>query len=274
MTGGGRVALVVAYDGSRFFGWQRQDRSEHRTVQGDLESALGRLHGQPVSLHGASRTDAEVHARAQVAHAELPGRDRYPPDTLRYRLNGQLGKDLRVRAVIAVPAGFHARKAALRKDYEYRFHVSPVGDPFVERQVFHVTRPLDLAAMREAARSFVGTHDFAAMRSLGSSVESTVREVLRCELTGDAPDVRIVVEGTGFLRHQVRAMAGCLLEVGRGRRPPAWVAEVLEGRDRSRAAANLPGHGLTLVAVCYPAPLQALLDAALAREHAFPGAQP
>lgn len=266
-----RVALVLAYDGTSFEGWQRQDGSSARTVQGELEHALSRLTGAPVGVHGASRTDSGVHARMQVAHADLVGPRSFPPDNLRYRLNGMLAADLRVRAVVTVPEAFHARVSATGKSYAYRLRVAPVADPFSSRFALHVPRALDLGRMRAAARHFEGERDFAALRSLGSSARTTVRRVTRCAVVGDAPELRLEVEGTGFLRHMVRALAGCLLEVGHGRREPGWVAEVLASADRGRAAANAPAHGLCLERVAHEEPFGTLILRALDAEDRFSG---
>ena len=252
-----RVALVLAHDGTDFAGWQSQPGL--RTVQGLLEAALSTACGRRVVPHASGRTDSGVHAEGQVAHAEVGDRWHADPMGLRGRLAGLLDPDLRVRAVVPVDECFDARKSALSKRYRYRMHLASLASPLTWRYRTLVSTELDLGAMGEAAARFVGERDFAALQTTGSSVQTTVREVSRCALEGERPEVDLVVEGTGFLRHMVRAIAGCLIEVGRGRREPAWIEEVLAGGDRRRAAANAPAQGLCLESVTYPEPWSSLI---------------
>lgn len=260
-----RLALVLAYDGTDFAGWQRQEDGR-RTVQGELEAGLGRLLGKPASVHAASRTDAGVHAHAQVAHVDVPDPARWLGLELRRRLNGVLPADLRVRAVASMDPAFHARRSAIAKRYEYRLRLAPADDPLTARFRAHVGFRVDPDAMRVASGAFLGRRDFAALRSEGSSARTTVREVTRCEVRGVPPEVDVLVEGSGFLRHMVRALVGCLVEVGRGRRPAAWIEDVLGAADRGAAGPNVEAKGLHLVGVAYGLPHQAALDAALAAE--------
>jgi tRNA pseudouridine38-40 synthase len=253
-----RVAFVVAYEGTGFAGWQSQVGV--RTVQGELELALSTLcGGQRVVVEGSGRTDAGVHALAQVAHADLA----QVPTNLRYRLNSMLEGDLRVLGAASVDAGFHARNSTVGKVYRYRIERSSVASPFSRHLNLHVEAPLDLAAMAAAARLFVGERDFASLQSTGSSVVTTRREILRCEIEGEPPQISVVVEGSGFLRHMVRAIVGSLLLVGRGQRRPEWIADVLDAKDRSAAGPNAPAHGLFLESVRYPARWQQVLDASM-----------
>jgi tRNA pseudouridine38-40 synthase len=252
-----RVALVLAHDGTDFAGWQLQPGL--RTVQGVLAEALSTTCGREVLPQASGRTDAGVHAEAQVAHADVAERWGGDPDGLRRRLNALLPADLRVRACVPVGPGFDARKSARSKRYRYRWHVGATASPFTSRH-------RALVGMRDAAGRFVGERDFASLQTAGSSVETTVRSVTRCEVLGAEPEVALVVEGSGFLRHMVRAVAGCLLEVGRGRRPPRWIDELLAARDRAAAAANAPARGLCLEAVEYPEPWGVMIDRALAEQ--------
>lgn len=253
-----RVALVLAHDGTDYAGWQFQPGL--RTIQGALEEALSTACGRRVVPHASGRTDSGVHAEGQVAHADVTPRWHAEPTGLRGRLAGLLDPDLRPRAVVPVDERFDARKSALSKRYRYRLHLASLASPLTWRFRTHVSTQLDLEAMADAAGRFLGERDFAALQTTGSSVKTTVREVTRCELEGERPEVDLVVEGTGFLRHMVRAIAGCLLEVGRGRREPGWIDELLEGRDRREAAANAPARGLCLESVAYPEPWRALID--------------
>jgi len=259
-----RVALVLAHDGTNFSGWQFQP--DTRTVQGLLEQELSKLCGRRVVPEASGRTDAGVHALAQVAHAEVGERWSSDPGGLRHRLDSMLPDDLAVRAVVAVDASFDARKSAISKRYRYGLHVAAGTSPFSVRFRTHVGVALDVAAMASAAPRFVGERDFAALQTTGSSVKTTVREITRCELLGVGPEIDLVVEGTGFLRHMVRALAGCLLEIGRGKREPEWIDEVLGSCDRKRAAANAPPQGLCLESVFYPEPWATAIAEALASQ--------
>lgn len=245
-----RLAFVVAHDGTDFAGWQLQP--DCRTVQGVLEEALERICGMPVRLHASGRTDAGVHAEGQVAHADVPDSWADEVRELRHRMNSVLDDDVRVRAVAAVTADFHARRSAVGKRYRYGLHVAPVASPFTRRHRHHVPRLLDLEAMSRAAREFEGRRDFASLQSTGSSARTTLRELTSCAVRGRAPEIDVIVEGSGFLRHMVRALVGSLVEVGRGRRPPEWIAEALEAKDREAAGPNLPPTGLFLERVIYP----------------------
>jgi tRNA pseudouridine38-40 synthase len=242
------LKLTLAYDGTRFVGWQRQ--AEGDSIQGLLEAALARLEGAPVTAHGAGRTDAGVHALGQVASVSVSAA--HPPATLVRALNAHLPPDIRVTAVEDVAADFHARFSASGKTYRYVLDTAPIADPFTRQYAWHLPEALDLPAMAAAAAALVGTHDFAAFQSVGTELRTTVRTLLRAGVTGAAGQ-RVCCEfaGDGFLRHQVRAMVGTLLEVGRGRRSPATMASLLAGGRRADAGATAPPHGLFLVAVDY-----------------------
>jgi tRNA pseudouridine38-40 synthase len=241
------LKLTLAYDGTRFVGWQRQ--AEGESIQGLLEEALARLEGAPVSVAGAGRTDAGVHAEGQVATATVlfP----HDPAVVLRALNAQLPPDVRVVAAEDAPAGFHARFDARSKSYRYQLANTPVMSPFLRAYAWHVPEPLDDGAMREAAAALIGTHDFAAFQSAGSDVATTIRTIARSELASRGHLLVYEVSGSGFLRHMVRAIAGTLVEVGRGWRAPGDVRALLEGGSRSRAGATAPAHGLVLVKVEY-----------------------
>jgi tRNA pseudouridine38-40 synthase len=241
------LKLTLAYDGTRFVGWQKQAGGE--SIQGLLEGAMSRLEGAPVTVHGAGRTDAGVHAESQVASARVTLA--HDAATIVRALNAILPPDVRVNAVEDVAADFHARFSAREKAYRYRIANVAVMSPFVRAYAWHVPEPLDLAAMRDAAAAVVGTHDFAAFQSAGSDVATTERTVTRSEFVDRDGLLAYEIAGTGFLRHMVRAIVGTLVEVGRGRRPSTDVQAVLAGRSRREAGATAPAHGLTLVKVEY-----------------------
>lgn len=240
--------ITVAYDGGPFVGWQRQ--AEGTSIQGLIEEALAELDGREVSVAGAGRTDAGVHAFAQVASFTLV-RDT-PPDVVIRSLNGKLPPEIRVRAAEEVPASFHARFDATSKRYRYRMWNADVLNPFERAYVWHVPGALDVAAMAEAARFVEGRHDFAAFQTVGGAGGPTVRVVTLSRITtGDDGLVTYEVEGDGFLRHMVRAIVGTLVDVGRGRRSPEWMRDLIASRDRSQAGRTAPANGLFLVCVGY-----------------------
>jgi tRNA pseudouridine38-40 synthase len=250
------VKLTVAYDGTRLVGWQRQADGE--SVQGLLEEALARFEGAPVSVQGAGRTDAGVHAFGQVASVRLTCE--HEAATLTRALNAQLPEDVRVLSVEDVASDFHARFSARAKTYNYHIGNAPIATPFGRTYVWHIAEPLEIGAMQHAAAMLVGTHDFAAFRSAGSDTAGTIRTVTRSQLAWREPSSvphessRVLVyevSGNGFLRHMVRAIVGTLVEVGRGRRAPEAIAALLDGGSRAEAGATAPPHGLFLVGVDY-----------------------
>lgn len=254
-----RLLLRVAYDGTAYAGWQRQANGP--SIQAALEHALAPLAGGEVTVAGAGRTDAGVHADGQAAHVDLP--DGLDPDVVVRATNARLPADIRVRSAAIVPEHLHARFSAQSKTYRYAWFVSRVGHPLLARTHFLVSPPLDLVAMAAAATRLEGTHDFAAFQSTGSPVSSTVRTItgvdlgvrpgadIGLQLADDERVVELEIRGDGFLRHMVRAVAGTLLEIGYGRRPSDDIARLLAGAPRGEAGPNAPPHGLTLLRVEY-----------------------
>ena len=254
-----RLRLDLAYDGTGFHGWAAQP--ELRTVQGDLETALATVLRRPVSVTCAGRTDTGVHARGQVVHLDVDaevltaaaGRSTDPPaEALRRRLNGVLDGDVRALRAVVAPDAFDARFSALWRRYVYRLCDEPARlDPLTRGFVVAWPRPLDVHAMNEAASRLVGEHDFAAFcrRRTGAT---TVRELveLRVERTPDGLDA--TVRADAFCHSMVRALTGCLVAVGEGRRPAGWAGEVLVRGRRDPAVTVMPAHGLTLEEVRYP----------------------
>ena len=241
--------LTLEYDGGGFAGWQIQ-RSGTRTVQGALEVALERVTGCAVRVIGSGRTDAGVHAEGQVASVRVE--TSLAPEALQRALNGVLPADVAVQAVAVAPEGFDARRAARSKLYRYLIWNGASRSPLRTPRAWHVRPPLDLAAMEQAAKVFLGTHDFASFQAAGSAVRTTVRTLSRFDVEGcSRGEIRLFVEGDGFLRHMVRTLAGTLVEVGRGRRAEAALTAVLAARDRRRAGPTAPAAGLTLVRVDY-----------------------
>jgi tRNA pseudouridine38-40 synthase len=245
------LKLLLAYDGTDFHGWQRQ--AGVRTVQEDVETVLRRVLGHPLHLHGASRTDAGVHARGQVASVLTSSP--IPIENLRRAIGCRLPPDVALLHAAVVPREFQASAAALGKLYRYRIF-SAAGRPvetLAARYTWHVWYPLDLDRMRAAAAMLVGTHDFAAFASQGSPRYSTVRTVRRIGVRRCVDVVQLDVEGDGFLYNQVRNMVGTLVEIGRGHWPAEHAAEILASHDRRRAGPTAPPQGLCLQWVRYAA---------------------
>lgn len=244
------LKITLQYDGTDFVGWQRQDAGV--SIQGLLEDALVPIEGSAVVVHGAGRTDAGVHALAQVATFGLRGA--IDPATLTRALNGVLPPAVRVTAAEEVDPGFHARFSATGKVYEYRVVNAPFVSPFLHKYTWHVPAPLDLDAMRHASRLLVGTRDFEAFQGTGSSVASTTRTVHSLDWEGgvgcDVPTV-MRIAGNGFLRHMVRNIAGTLVDLGSGRWQASDLAAILDSRDRAKAGRTAPARGLFLVRVLY-----------------------
>ena len=251
------IKLTLAYDGTDFVGWQRQARG--RSIQGELERALAEIEGRPLAVAGAGRTDAGVHALGQVASVQIAHAIETP--ALVRALNAGLPPDIRLLAAEAVGADFHARYAARRKTYRYWLTSGPVASPFTRRYAWHVRKPLDVDAMREAAALLAGRHDFAAFQAVGTEVASTVRTLHAVDVgfgpafasppAAPAPALTIDVVGDGFLRHMVRNIVGTLVEVGAGRVQASRISAIVASRARRCAGPTAPPRGLFLVAVDY-----------------------
>ena len=241
------IKLTVAYDGTDFVGWQRQENGE--SIQELIETALSDIENAPVTLHGAGRTDSGVHALAQVASARIASP--IPDAQLARALNAHLPPAIRVTRVDTMADDFHARFSAVAKSYEYRIWNGPVLPPFIRLYAWHIPEPLDAAAMREATDAIVGEHDFCAFRGARAVNHTTVRTIRRAAWTTDGPALTFHIGGTGFLRYMVRSLAGTLVEIGRGARPVGDMARLLSAPDRSAAGRTAPPHGLFLVEVEY-----------------------
>ncbi|MCA8973471.1 MAG: tRNA pseudouridine(38-40) synthase TruA [Planctomycetes bacterium] len=241
--------LTIAYEGTRYAGWQRQ--LGQVTVQAMLERAFAAIDCPDTHVEGAGRTDSGVHAVGQCAHAVIARP--FPPARLQLALNGNLPRDIAVQKVQPVPDGFHARFHARGKRYVYRCVVSTVR-PAIGRQLFHwIRRPVDLTAMRAAAAHLLGTHDFASFSSNPGypRPRGTVRTLQHVHLVRRPHGFDFAVQGNGFLYNMVRALMGALLEVGYGNQPPDWIVDVMAARDRRRAAVTAPACGLYLARVIY-----------------------
>jgi tRNA pseudouridine38-40 synthase len=244
-----RIAVGIEYDGSAFAGWQSQQSL--RTVQRSLESALSAVAAEPVSVTAAGRTDAGVHARAQVAHFDTTA-ERTPRSWL-LGTNSELPADVALRWAQPVPAHFHARYCAEARVYRYLILNRTARSALHAARCAWVTRPLDAAAMAEAAAQLIGEHDFSAFRAAECQAKSPLRRLTGLAVARRGDWIIIEAVANAFLHHMVRNIAGLLIAVGQGDEPPAWARTVLEGRDRTRGAATAPAAGLYLWEVRYPA---------------------
>lgn len=262
-----RLRIDLAYDGAEFHGYARQPGLT--TVQGTLEGALSRFFRFDVNVTCAGRTDRGVHALAQVIHTDLPVDD---PQVTRHlgdldvfarRLNQSVGDAITIWQVRHVSTTFNARFSATARRYRYRLAEQRQDNPLTRHNRWNVGEPLNLQAMRAAAKYLIGEHDFASLcRAVPG--RTTVRRITALTVSRVAPhQLHVVVTGNAFCHQQVRSLVGCLVEVGRGRQPAHWMGEVLDARDRSVAAAVAPPHGLTLEAVRYGAGYESAPPAAV-----------
>ena len=244
--------LTIAYDGTDFHGWQIQ--ANKPTIQGEIVSVLRRLTQEHILLHGAGRTDAGVHALGQVGSFKT--QSALSAQEFQRALNALLPPTIRIVAAEEVGPDFNARWSARGKTYRYRIYRGKVVPPTIWRYVLHYPFPLDEEAMREAARRFVGLHDFASFSASSGTEEddkdrSTEREIFSTELARSADNEELVftVRGRSFLRYMVRKMVGTLLDVGRGKLTPADIDRLYELKDRSKSGPTVPPQGLVMVEV-------------------------
>lgn len=248
----GTLKITLAYDGFDFAGWQVQPGRS--TVQGTLAAAIERVTGERVLPQGSGRTDAGVHALAQVASCEV--KSPIPPENLQIALNHALPSMIRVTALEEVEPQFHARKSAREKQYRYRMYRGDVCPPFLARYVYHHPYPLDEQAMIEAAGMVVGEHDFTSFAAVdpekGKDEGSNVRTILSSAFRREGDELVYEVRGNGFLHHMVRNLMGTFLLVGKGTLSPSDMKKIIESRNRSQnPGATAPACGLYLVAVTY-----------------------
>ena len=239
--------LTIAYDGSRYYGWEHQP--DKPTIQGKLEDVLTRMTGAPVDVIGAGRTDAGVHAKAMTANAVLD--TALSPEAIRDYMNRYLPDDICVREVRAASERFHARYKAVGKTYCYTCYVGALKPVFDRKYVLTLDGVPDVAAMQRAAALLVGEHDFKSFCGNPKMKKSTVRLVDSIEIVQKRDYLYLNFHGTGFLQNMVRILVGTLLEVGFGKRPAEQMPAILEARDRTQAGYTVPPQGLCLVKVDY-----------------------
>lgn len=242
------IALILSYDGTRYHGWQVQKNGS--SIQETLTDAVNKLLSCDTYVSGVGRTDAGVHARRYVANFKAGCT--IPMDRLPLALNAQLPEDIAVSGAAVVPDDFDARFNCTKKEYAYYLYPSKLRDPFLSGRAYRYAYPLDIERMREGAKHFVGKQDFAAVRSVGTPVKSTVRTIFHCEVEPCEDNlIRIRVCGDGFLYNMVRAIAGTLTYVGGGKLEPDDVRAILDSCDRENAGPTLPACGLFMNRLWY-----------------------
>ncbi len=242
------LKLTIAYDGTRYAGWQvqRSHRSQP-TIQGTLERVLQRILRERVQVIGSGRTDAGVHALAQSAHVKT--RATISCERFLRSANALLPSDIAVLRIEEVNKNFHARFSAKSKRYRYRMFTGAVVPPFIRSYVHHVRAPLNLALMRRELAALNGRHDFHAFARVGSKRRSSIRSIHTVCLRRVGQELQLEVEGNGFLHTMVRSVAGTLIDIGRGRRPPGTIRRMLKSGARHLAGTTAPAKGLVLVSV-------------------------
>ena len=238
-----RIMLTVAYDGTAYNGWQVQPNGI--TIEGELNRALKELLGEDISVIGASRTDAGVHALCNMAVFDTESR--ILPEKIAPALNARLPEDIRVQRSVEVAPDFHPRRCNTKKTYEYRIYMGKYENPIGRQYAHFVYVPLDVEKMEKAAGYLVGEHDFKSFCVAKAQVLTTVRTLYGIEVKKEGNYLTIKVNGNGFLFNMVRIIAGTLLEVGKGKLAPEQVKEILEAKDRQAAGPTAPARGLTLV---------------------------
>lgn len=241
------IKLIIEYDGKGFNGWQKQPGKPN--IQGEIENAIERITGEEVELYASGRTDAGVHAIAQTANFKT--NSNIPIEKLCLAINSQLKNSIVIKEATEVDEKFHCRYNCKGKKYRYIINNSTNGSAIYRGLEYHMPVKLDVDKMREAAKYFVGTHDFKAFKSSGTSSKSSVREIYTAEVTKENERITIELTGSGFLYNMVRIISGTLVDVGLGKIKPEEIKDIIESKDRTRAGKTLPARGLYLVEVYY-----------------------
>ncbi|MBP1950037.1 tRNA pseudouridine(38-40) synthase TruA [Virgibacillus litoralis] len=247
-----KIKCIISYDGTNFSGFQIQPRT--RTVQGELEKALTKIHkGEHIRVHASGRTDTGVHARGQTIHFETPFT--LPPQNWKQALNTLLPADLNVYKVAVVPDSFHARYDVAEKEYRYYIWNEREKDVFKQNYMYQFPYPLDIQAMQYACRYFEGTHDFTTFSSAKATIKgSKIRHMYEVSCHKEGNQIEFIFRGSGFLYNMVRIIIGALLDIGQGRREPSDITDLLEKKDRRLLGETVPAQGLYLWQVKYEEP--------------------
>lgn len=242
------IKLTIEYDGKEFHGWQKQPNKLN--IQGEIERAIEEVTGEKVDLIASGRTDAGVHALAQVANFKIQNMS-IPVEKIPYALNSKLKKSIRIQSAEEVDDKFHSRYACKKKTYRYTINNSEQGTAIYRNMQYHYPNKLDAQKMNEGAKYLIGEHDFKSFKASGTSSKSSVRTIYNAEVTQTGNQITIELTGNGFLYNMVRIIAGTLVEVGEGKIKPSDVKRILEAQDRLQAGKTLPANGLMLINVEY-----------------------
>ena len=243
-----RYAITVEYDGTNYSGWQRQLNA--LSVQQVLEDALSDFLKEKIVLHASGRTDRGVHAAGQTAHFDTLSE--IPPHKIRFAVNSTLPEDVRIIDMRRVSCDFHAQYDVVSKTYSYKMYVGNTLSPLRRLYYTRVLPPVDVEAMRRAAAKLVGTHDFKAFCSTGSSIKTTVRTLYALDVASDGDEIILTVTGNGFLYNMVRIIAGTLAFIGKGKLPEENIDRMLATGERKLGGKTFPACALTLEKVLYP----------------------
>lgn len=241
------IALSLRYEGTRYHGWQVQKNAV--TVAGTLETACAKVVGHPVHLTGCGRTDAGVHAMTYIANFRTVSR--IPVDRLPYALNTHLPEDIAVLHATQVPDSFNAIGSCVKKEYTYQIYNDRMRDPFYVNRAYFYPKQLNETLMQQAAAQFIGTHDFAAVRSVGTNVKSTIRTIYDCSVTREGKLIFLRVSANGFLYNMVRAITGTVLYAAEGKLCPEDIGAILDSGNRTLAGPTAPSGGLYLTRLWY-----------------------
>ena len=242
------IKLTIEYDGKDFNGWQKQPNKLN--IQGEIERAIEEVTGEKVDLIASGRTDAGVHALAQVANFKIQNMS-IPVEKIPYALNSKLKKSIRIQSAEEVDDKFHSRYACKKKTYRYTINNSEQGTAIYRNMQYHYPNKLDAQKMNEGAKYLIGEHDFKSFKASGTSSKSSVRTIYNAEVTQTGNQITIELTGNGFLYNMVRIIAGTLVEVGEGKIKPSDVKRILEAQDRLQAGKTLTANGLMLINVEY-----------------------
>lgn len=236
-----RIKITLSYDGTNYHGWQIQQNA--CTVQETVQRALGELFGSEIVVHGCSRTDARVHAKNFVCHADIPRA--FPLEKLPFAMNALLPGDIAIKSAVEVDGRFHARFSCKGKTYSYRMHNARIRDPFEKHRAGFWPTPLDADRLDEFAKEFVGTHDFSAFMATGSVIEDTVRTIYSFDVKREGDVIVFKVCGNGFLYNMVRIMVGTLIYADCNKLDRS-ISEIIKSKDRTLAGITVPPQGLYL----------------------------
>ncbi len=239
--------IIVEYDGTNFHGWQKQIKT--RTIQGELEKAIGIITQKEITVSGSGRTDAGVHALAQTANFKCDSR--LTPEEMQNALNSLTGPDLSIKICEYADGEFHARFRALKKSYRYQILNSKLPSPTRSRFTWHISKKLDLTAMKRASRLIIGNKDFKSFEATGSPRHTTVRTISFADFTISGDLILFQIEANGFLRYMVRNIVGTLVDIGLHKTSVDEFKEIINACDRKKAGATAPAHGLFLIKVDY-----------------------